>query len=80
MMTAAKMARGYPTGRSSYKPGHARMGDPTPQSDPNLFSEEDIKAEIKHLERLDKRLGQHPLRVQARMRLWREIGRRRGAE
>jgi hypothetical protein len=54
-----------PTGRSSYKPGKARMGEPTPQSDPELFSNEDITAEVKYLLALNKRYGTHHLRVAA---------------
>jgi predicted Zn-ribbon and HTH transcriptional regulator len=52
-----------PTGRSDYKPGSARMGEPTPQTDPDSFSSEDILAEIKYLMRLNKQHGTNHLRT-----------------
>ena len=68
--------RTFPTGRSSYTPGRARIGDPTPQSDPDLFSAEDIRAEIRYLATLDRRYGAHHLRAMARLQLASEIARR----
>lgn len=58
-----------PTGRSSYRPGHARFGEATPQSDPDLFSDEDIRAEVSYLLRLNAKHGSHHLRVQAYAKL-----------
>lgn len=55
--------------RSTYKPGHARFGEPTPQSDPDLFSDEDIRAEISYLLGLNRRHGSHHLRTMAYARL-----------
>lgn len=65
-----------PRGRSDYRPGHARIGEPTPQTDPDLFSSEDLRAEIRYLTTLDKRYGAHHLRAGARLRLAGEITRR----
>jgi hypothetical protein len=59
----------YPSGRSSYTPGRTRMGEPTPQTNPDLFSPEDIRAEIRYLASLDKRYGTHHLRAMARLKL-----------
>ena len=59
----------YPKGRSDYKPGQSRMGEPTPQSDPDLFSSEDILAEIKYLMKLNKQYGSHELRTMAYLKL-----------
>lgn len=59
----------FPTGRSAYVPGNARTHEATPQSDPDLFSTEDIRAEMAYLEKLDKRHGAHFLRAQARVEL-----------
>jgi hypothetical protein len=52
-----------------YVPGQARFGEATPQSDPALFTDDEIKAEIKYLLRLNKRHGTHPLRVAAYLKL-----------
>lgn len=68
-----------PTGRSSYDPRRVRVGQPQPQSHPELFSVEDLKAEIKHLETLDRRLGRHPLRAAAKLQLLSAIAARREA-
>jgi hypothetical protein len=53
----------------SYIPGSARFGDPTPQTDPDLFTTDEIRAEYRYLVSLDKRYGPHPLRALARVRL-----------
>ena len=55
--------------REPYRPGHARIGEPTPQSDPDKFTDAEIRAEIRYLLRLNKRYGTHPLRVAAYARL-----------
>lgn len=68
---------GYPQGRSAYRPGHARTHEPTPQTDPDLFSVEDIRAEIRYLTRLDKRYGAHHLRALRRLELTAVIASRR---
>jgi hypothetical protein len=56
--------------RGPYVPGRARAGEPTPQTDPSLFSAEEIRAEILYLIGLDRRFGPHPLRAAARVRLF----------
>jgi len=53
----------------TYIPGRARVGEPTPQSDPDLFSDAEILAEVKYLIRTNKRFGSHPLRTIAYTRL-----------
>lgn len=65
-----------PRGRSGYKPGHALVGEPTPQSHPERFSTEDIQAEIRHLLSLNKRYGSNPLRTAAYLKLARIIAER----
>lgn len=55
--------------RSAYKPGRSRIGEPTPQSDPDLFSDEDVLAEVKYLIGLNQRYGSHHLRTMAYARL-----------
>lgn len=47
----------------AYRPGVARVGEPTPQTNPELFTDDEILAEIKHLIRMNKRYGSHPLRT-----------------
>jgi len=64
----------------TYVPGRARHGEPTPQTDPDLFSVDEIRAEIRHLSALDRRYGPHTLRALARVRLTNEIARRLAAE
>ena len=63
----------YPTGRSHYRPGHDRVGEPTPQRAPYLFSSEDIRAEVKYLMRMNRRLGSNTLRTIAYHKLIREL-------
>lgn len=55
--------------RPKYVPGMALVGGATPQSDPSLFTDAEIRAEIKYLLRLNKRYGTHVLRVQAYLKL-----------
>jgi hypothetical protein len=56
---------------ADYKPGGRWPASwPTPQTDPDLFSDDQLKAEIRHLLRIDKRHGNHPLRAAARLRLY----------
>jgi hypothetical protein len=45
------------------------VGQPTPQSHPELFTDNEIRAEISHLLRLNKRHGTHPLRTAAYLKL-----------
>lgn len=52
-----------------YRPGMARVGEATPQSDPEQFTDDEIRAEIQYLLRLNKRHGTHLLRVQAYLAL-----------
>jgi hypothetical protein len=60
-----------PTDRRAtvYKPGHAMIGEATPQTNPPLFTDDEILAEVKHLIRMNKRLGPHVLRTLAYTRL-----------
>jgi hypothetical protein len=53
----------------TYRPGLARVGEPTPQSHPDQFTVAEIKAEIRYLIRLNKRYGSHPLRTAAYLKL-----------
>ena len=52
-----------------YKPGQGRVGEPSPQTSPELFRTEDLIAEAKYLMRLNKRHGSHPLRTAAYLKL-----------
>lgn len=61
----------HPTGRSAYKPGHARVGEPTPQSDPDAFSVEDLRAEARYLLNANRRWGTNDLRTLAYLKLLR---------
>lgn len=63
-----KAAAAPPSGRSGYTPGSARVGEPTPQSDPDSFSSEDILAEIKYLMSLNRK-SPNDLRTLAYRRL-----------
>ena len=45
------------------------VGEATPQSHPELFTDAEIRAEIKYLLRLNKRYGTHILRVNAYLKL-----------
>jgi hypothetical protein len=58
-----------PAGRSSYDPYRRLVGAPSPQNEPDQFSNEDIRAEVKYLMALDRRHGSHPLRTSACLRL-----------
>jgi hypothetical protein len=53
----------------TYKPGRTLVGEPTPQSDPDLFTDDEIKAEIRYLLGLNRRYGTHVLRVEAYLKL-----------
>lgn len=55
--------------QGTYRPGHAMVGEATPQSHPELFTDAEIRAEIKYLLRLNKRYGTHILRVNAYLKL-----------
>lgn len=67
----------YPRGRSTYNPrGRRAMSAPSPQTDPDAFSVEDIRAEIAYLVATDKRHGAHFLRAEARVKLYAEIAKR----
>jgi len=59
-----------------YVPGTARYGEPTPQTDPDLFSVDELRAEIRYLSFVDRKFGPHTLRALARVRLMAEIARR----
>jgi hypothetical protein len=61
----------------TYVPGNARIGEPTPQTDPDLFTDAELKAEIRYLARLDKRYGVGcGLRALARVSLFAELAKR----
>ena len=53
----------------AYRPGMALVGEATPQSNPELFTDAEIRAEIKYLLKLNKRYGTHILRVNAYLAL-----------
>lgn len=65
-----------------YRPGMGRVGEASPQSEPGLFTEAEIAAEISHLLKLNARHGTHMLRVAAytaldrvlAARAWHETG------
>ena len=61
----------------NYRPGHSRIGEPTPQTDPDLFTDDELNAEILYLVALDRRYGEHILRAMARARLFAELVHRR---
>jgi len=63
---------------ATYRPGRAKVGEATPQSDPDLFTDAEIRAEVKHLLSLNHRLGTHPLRVEAYGKLLSELQARKG--
>jgi hypothetical protein len=52
-----------------YRPGRALVGGLHPQSNPELFTDAVLRAEIKYLLGLNRRYGTHILRVQAYQRL-----------
>jgi hypothetical protein len=64
-------------GGPPHRPGLAKIGEPTPQSDPQLFTDAEITAEIKHLVRLNRRHGSHPQRTAAYLRLAQVLADRR---
>lgn len=55
--------------RLVYRAGMALVSEATPQSHPNRFTDEEIKAEIKYLLRLNAKHGTHHLRVAAYLAL-----------
>jgi hypothetical protein len=66
-----------PVGRSSYKPGRKKVGDATPLTDPDRFSTEDLRAELRHQRKRNWRTWQTNPEVRDRiMRLTNEISRR----
>ena len=65
-------------GRPTYRPGHAWVGEATPQPDPDQFSDKEIKAEINYLLRLNRRYGTHHLRVRAYLDLQDVLKARKG--
>jgi len=46
-----------------------RVGDPSPQTDPDSFTTEEIMLEVRHLMAQNRRYGAHPLRTAAYTRL-----------
>ncbi len=71
--SSSRRTAAIPTGRSDYSPARARVGDPSPQTDPDAFSSEDILAEIKYLMRANEKYGEHPLRTTTYLRLMRVL-------
>lgn len=65
--------RTIPVGRSDYRPGYGRVGEPSPQSDPDAFSSEDVLAEVKYLLAANRRHGSNPLRTIAYSKLLRVL-------
>lgn len=61
------------TENKAYDPVRRRVGEPSPQTDPDRFSTADLKAEARHLRRLQKAHGWHPLRAEVITRLAKEI-------
>jgi hypothetical protein len=76
VVTSEPPRPGYPTGRSDYKPGQARVGQRTPQSHPEEFSDEDLVAEAKYLLAMNRKLGENTLRSLATLKLINEVNRR----
>ena len=56
-------------GVAMYRPGLQMVGEMTPQSNPEMFSDSEIMAEIRHLLNLNKRYGTHILRCEAYLKL-----------
>lgn len=61
-----------------WKPGSARLGEPSPQSHPEQFTDNDLRAEFRYLARLNGRYGLHELRVAAQNKLIAELESRGG--
>lgn len=55
------------------------MSDPTPQTHPELFSDDDIMVEVRYLQRLNKRYGSNALRTMAYIDLLKVVAERREA-
>ena len=53
----------------TYVPGNAKIGEATPQSDPDMFTDGEILAEAKYLLRMSNRLGSNVLRTLAYQKL-----------
>jgi hypothetical protein len=52
-----------------YRPGFARVGEPTPQTDPDLFTTDELTAEIRYLMAANRRYGSNALRTLAYIKL-----------
>jgi hypothetical protein len=63
-----------------YKPGTARLGEATPQSAPDQFTDAEIQAEIKYLLGLNGKYGTSPLRVTAYLALGAVLNERKQAQ
>jgi hypothetical protein len=80
--TEREIMREYGTAKTDknrsqvYKPGIAMMWEATPQTNPYLFTDDEIRAEIKYLIRLDRRFGPHHLRTMAYTRLMKVLSER----
>lgn len=60
-------------------PATRRVGEPSPQTHPDQFTDDEIRAEIRHLARLQRLFGQHDLRALAIVKLLNELARRSNA-
>lgn len=63
----------------TYDPSTRRVGEASPQTSPELFTDAELMTEVRYLMRLNKRHGSHPLRTAAYMRLLAELDRRKAA-
>lgn len=57
-------------------PQNAKVGEPTPQTDPDMFDTADIKAEIRYLLSLNRKHGTLSLRVAGIAKLRAELAAR----
>lgn len=63
--------------RHAYRPGGTYVGGASPQSNPELFTDEDLTAEIRYLLALNAKHGAHILRIQAYTKLIHVLAARR---
>lgn len=65
------------TRHAAYQPGKARVGEPTPQTDPDKFSDDEIMAEVKYLMKLNRQYGSNPIRTMKYMDLMQYLKKRK---
>ena len=68
-----------PSRQEPYDPARRKMWDPSPQTEPDLFSDVDIRKEIRYLRSLNRRHGEATLRTLAIVRLVRILAERNTA-